>query len=81
METLEREGFTVYAGVAAIPIAFAAGYGTGDPVIGIIAEYDALPGLTQSAIPPAARTHSRRTWACVWSPSVRYSFSSRSHCR
>lgn len=51
METLEREGFTINAGVAAIPTAFVAEYGTGAPVIGILAEYDALPGLSQSAIP------------------------------
>jgi aminobenzoyl-glutamate utilization protein B len=36
--------------VAGIPTAFVATYGTGSPVIGILAEYDALPGLAQEAI-------------------------------
>lgn len=48
---LEAEGFTVKAGVAEIPTAFMASYGTGRPVIAILAEYDALPGLSQAAEP------------------------------
>ena len=50
-EQLKREGFTVEAGVASIPTAFVATYGSGKPVIGILAEYDALPGVSQEAVP------------------------------
>ncbi len=50
-ETLKKEGFSVEAGVADIPTAFVATYGSGQPVIGILAEYDALPGIAQQAIP------------------------------
>jgi len=44
---LEKEGFTVTRGVAGMPTAFVASAGSGAPVIGILAEYDALPGLSQ----------------------------------
>ena len=44
-KTLSDNGFVVKAGVAGIPTAFVASYGSGKPVIGILAEYDALPGL------------------------------------
>ncbi|HEX2534467.1 MAG TPA: amidohydrolase [Chitinophagaceae bacterium] len=50
-ETLAAGGFRVEAGVAGIPTAFVATYGSGKPVIGILAEYDALPGLAQQATP------------------------------
>lgn len=50
-ETLKQEGFAVEAGVADIPTAFVATYGSGQPVIGILAEFDALPGLAQQAVP------------------------------
>ena len=50
-QTLKNEGFTVEAGVADIPTAFVATYGSGQPVIGILAEYDALPGIAQQAVP------------------------------
>lgn len=50
-ETLQKEGFTVKAGIAGIPTAFIASYGSGEPVIGILAEYDALPGLSQTDEP------------------------------
>jgi len=46
-DMLEREGFTVQRGVADMPTAFVASFGSGKPVIGILAEYDALPGLSQ----------------------------------
>jgi aminobenzoyl-glutamate utilization protein B len=49
--TLNNNGFTVEAGVAEMPTAFVATYGSGKPVIGILAEYDALPGLAQEATP------------------------------
>lgn len=50
-QTLADEGFTVTAGVAGIPTAFVAEYGNSGPVIGILAEYDALPGINQDATP------------------------------
>ena len=46
-KTLRDNGFAVQAGVAEIPTAFVATYGSGKPVIGILAEFDALPGLSQ----------------------------------
>jgi len=50
-QELKNNGFTVQAGVAGIPTSFMATYGSGSPVIGILAEYDALPGITQEAVP------------------------------
>ncbi len=47
---LEKMGFAVTRGVAGMPTAFVAVYGSGEPVIGILAEYDALPGLSQEAV-------------------------------
>jgi len=49
MTLLRSNGFTVDAGVADMPTAFVASYGRGRPIIGILAEYDALPGLSQDA--------------------------------
>jgi aminobenzoyl-glutamate utilization protein B len=49
-KTLADNGFSVKAGVAGIPTAFVASYGSGSPVVGILAEYDALPGLSQQAV-------------------------------
>jgi len=50
-DTLEKAGFKVERGVAGMPTAFVATYGSGKPVIGIMGEYDALPGLSQKAVP------------------------------
>lgn len=47
---LEENGFSVERGVAGIPTAFVATYGSGHPVIGVMAEYDALPGLSQDPV-------------------------------
>lgn len=47
----EANGFTVQRGVAEMPTAFVATYGSGSPVIGILGEFDALPGLSQNAVP------------------------------
>lgn len=47
----EANGFKVERGVAEIPTAFVATYGSGKPVIGILGEFDALPGLSQKANP------------------------------
>ena len=45
----ESRGFTVQRGVAGMPTAFVASYGQGRPVIAIMGEYDALPGISQKA--------------------------------
>jgi aminobenzoyl-glutamate utilization protein B len=50
-QTLGDAGFEVSAGVADIPTAFVASHGDGGPVIAILAEFDALPGINQDAIP------------------------------
>lgn len=47
----EANGFKVERGVAEMPTAFVATYGSGSPVIGILGEFDALPGLSQKANP------------------------------
>lgn len=44
---LKELGFAVEEGICGIPTAFAASYGSGRPIIGILAEYDALSGLSQ----------------------------------
>jgi aminobenzoyl-glutamate utilization protein B len=49
--TLKQEGFKIKTAVAGIPTAFVAEYGSGSPVIAILGEYDALPGLSQKAVP------------------------------
>ena len=49
IDTLRREGFTVETGLAGMPTCFVATYGSGKPVIGILAEYDALPMISQKA--------------------------------
>ncbi|MCR5402643.1 MAG: amidohydrolase [Butyrivibrio sp.] len=48
-DVLEKEGFEVEKGICTIPTAFSGSYGSGRPVIGILAEYDALSGLSQQA--------------------------------
>lgn len=47
----ESQGFKVTTGVAGLPTAFIAEYGSGRPIIGIMGEYDALPGISQKAQP------------------------------
>lgn len=49
-DTLEQAGFKVERGVAEIPTAFTATIGSGKPVIGMLGEFDALPGLSQQAV-------------------------------
>ncbi|MEE4279250.1 MAG: amidohydrolase [Halieaceae bacterium] len=51
MAALEAEGFRIETGVADIPTAFTATWGSGAPVIGVLGEYDALPGMSQAAVP------------------------------
>jgi aminobenzoyl-glutamate utilization protein B len=48
---LAEAGFTVKAGVAGMPTAFVASYGSGRPVIAFIGEFDALPGMSQDTVP------------------------------
>ncbi|MCY2965340.1 MAG: amidohydrolase [Planctomycetota bacterium] len=48
---LEEAGFQVERGVAGIPTAFVATFGDHKPVLGILGEFDALPGLSQDAVP------------------------------
>ena len=50
-QQLRDAGFEVKAGVAGIPTAFVATFGSGKPVIGVLAEFDALPGLSQAPVP------------------------------
>jgi len=45
----EQQGFKVERGVAGMPTAFVATYGAGKPIIGILGEFDALPGISQKA--------------------------------
>jgi aminobenzoyl-glutamate utilization protein B len=47
----EAQGFTVERGVADMKTAFIASYGSGKPIIGILGEFDALPGISQKAQP------------------------------
>ena len=48
---LEENGFRVTRGVAEIPTAFVAEFGSGKPVIGILGEFDANPGISQKKQP------------------------------
>ena len=47
----EAQGLQVERGVAGIPTAFVATYGSGSPVISVLGEFDALPGISQKASP------------------------------
>src|SRR5688572_7924574 len=53
----EQKGFTLQRGVAGISTAFIASYGSGRPVIAIMGEFDALPGISQKAIPSRDPLH------------------------
>ena len=48
---LEKEGFKITRNVADIPTAFIAEFGSSGPIVGILGEFDALPGLAQSNSP------------------------------
>ena len=50
-QLLKDAGFTVQNNIAGMPTAFTATYGSGKPVIGILGEFDALPGVSQDAVP------------------------------
>ena len=47
----EQHGFTIGRGIGGMPTAFVATYGKGRPIIGLLGEYDALPGISQKASP------------------------------
>ena len=50
-DELGKHGFKVHRGIAGMPTAFVASWGEGKPVIGIMGEYDALPGISQKKVP------------------------------
>jgi aminobenzoyl-glutamate utilization protein B len=50
-QELRTNGFQVVAGVAGMPTAFTATFGSGKPVIALMGEFDALPGLSQKDVP------------------------------
>jgi aminobenzoyl-glutamate utilization protein B len=50
-DLLSKAGFKIEKGVADMPTAFIASYGQGKPVIGVLGEFDALPGVSQGAVP------------------------------
>lgn len=50
-DELKAAGFRIDEGVAGMPTAFVATWGSGKPVIGVMGEFDALPGLSQDAVP------------------------------
>ncbi|MGB2172097.1 MAG: amidohydrolase [Flavobacteriaceae bacterium] len=61
---LQEAGFKIQANVAGIPTAFVAEYDNGGPIIGILGEYDALPGLSQKALPYKVSNEGRAGHAC-----------------
>ncbi|MGX1930694.1 M20 family metallopeptidase [Flagellimonas sp. 2504JD4-2] len=63
-KTLADEGFSITKGVAGIPTAFIAEYGSGSPVIGLLGEYDALPGLSQQAVAEKKSANKAAGHAC-----------------
>jgi len=63
-KTLSDQGFSIEKGVAGIPTAFIAEYGSGYPVIAILGEYDALPGLSQQAVPEKKSADKAAGHAC-----------------
>ncbi len=63
-KTLADEGFSIKKGVAGIPTAFIAEYNNGGPVIAILGEYDALPGLSQKAVAYKVSNGKRAGHAC-----------------
>src|SRR5947209_7111532 len=52
MDILQGQGFTLTSkGTAGVPTAFIAEWGSGTPILGVLAEYDALPGLGNEPVP------------------------------
>jgi len=60
---LEEEGFKVVEGTGGMPTAFMASYGKGRPVLATYAEYDAVPGTSQQAVPYKAPRDGLNQWA------------------
>jgi len=71
---LEKAGFRVRRGVSGMPTAFVAEYGSGRPIIGLLAEFDALPELSQEAVgtrrPAAGRTAGHGCGHCAFGTAV-----------
>ncbi len=63
-KTLKNEGFEIEKGVAEIPTAFVATFGSSGPVIAILGEFDALPGLSQKALPYKVSNNGKAGHAC-----------------
>jgi aminobenzoyl-glutamate utilization protein B len=63
-KTLKDEGFSIKTGVAGMPTAFIAEFGSGSPIIAILGEYDALPGLSQQAVPEKKSAGKEAGHAC-----------------
>ncbi len=63
-KTLKDEGFSINKGVAGIPTAFIAEYGSKGPIIAILGEYDALPGLSQQAVAKKQTAGKKAGHAC-----------------
>ncbi len=63
-KTLKNEGFEIEKGVAEIPTAFVATFGSSGPVIAILGEFDALPGLSQKALPFKVSNNGKAGHAC-----------------
>ena len=62
-DLLRDEGFDVQEGTGDMPTAFVATYGSGGPVLGTYAEYDAVPGHSQQAVPYQAPVEGLHPWA------------------
>ncbi len=56
-DELETNGFKVERGVAGMPTAFVASWGSSKPIIGVLGEFDALPGLSQKKVPTKEPLH------------------------
>lgn len=62
VELLREEGFSVEAPSGDMPTAFVATWGSGEPVLGAYAEYDAVPGNSQQAVPYRAPREGLHPW-------------------
>ena len=62
---LEENEFQVQRGLCEMPTAFRATYGSGKPIIGILAEYDGMDGLANEAVPYCKPTGQRAGHACL----------------
>jgi aminobenzoyl-glutamate utilization protein B len=63
-KTLNDEDFSITNGIAGMPTAFIAEYGEGKPIIAILGEFDALPGLSQQAVPEKKSANKEAGHAC-----------------